>query len=77
MQELTDSQLESIVGGAFTFPSTPSIGNGSTSAGVSANASASGQNNANAFTDAHSVSFKQPNGPSVSLAFGFAGATAY
>jgi hypothetical protein len=77
MQELNDSQLESIAGGAFSLPSTPSIGNGSTSAGVSANASASGENSANAFTSAHSVSFKQPNGPSVSFAFGFGGAVAY
>jgi hypothetical protein len=75
MQELNDSQLESVVGGAFSLPSLPSE-NGSTSAGVSTNASASGQNTAGAFSNAQSVSFKAPNGPSFSLAFGFAGAAA-
>jgi len=75
MQELNDSQLERVVGGAFSLPSVPS-GNGSTSAGVSTNASASGQHTADATTNAQSISFQAPNGPSISLGFGFAGAAA-
>ncbi len=75
MQELNDSQLEGIVGGALSLPSIP-FGNGSTSAGVSADASASGQHTAGATTNAQSISFKAPNGPSFSLGFGFAGAAA-
>jgi hypothetical protein len=78
MQELNDAQLESVVGGAIALPSLPSTGgDGSTSAGVSATASASGQNSASAFTGAHSVSSKGINGSSISLAFGFGGAVAY
>jgi hypothetical protein len=78
MQELNNSQLEKIIGGASSLSSQvlPSIGNGSTSASASASASASGDHSANAFSNAQSFSFKEPNGPSVSLALGFSGGIA-
>ena len=78
MQELNDSQLEGIAGGVFPLSSQafPSIGNGSTSAGASASASASGEHSANSFSNAQSFSVNEPNGPSASLALGFAGAFA-
>jgi hypothetical protein len=78
MQELNDSQLESIAGGVFSSPSQayPSIGNGSTSANAGASASASGDHSATGFSNAQSFSLNEPNGPSVSLALGYAGAFA-
>jgi bacteriocin-like protein len=75
MQELNDKDLEQVSGGTLSMPSFPS-GNGSTSAGVNANASASGKNSANTFTTGSSITGPVGNGGSMSLAFGFAAAVA-
>jgi bacteriocin-like protein len=76
MQELNDTDLEQVNGGAWSLPNMPSTPS-SSSAGTSVNATASGSHAAS--TDAHSqsVTMTFPGGESASFSLGFGAAYGY